>query len=234
MADETGKAESYEPIAARLAAFGLCLRGGFRPDAEEALPPMPDGSAPATLLLVGNAGPDLWRVFTTSPEFDDGHSDALDRWSQRVLTSIAEAIGAAAYFPFGGPPHLPFQQWAKRSEPLHPSPLGLLIHPRFGLWHAYRGALALGHAVDLPPCPPLPSPCESCRGRPCLTACPVGAFTGAGYDVGRCRAYARGPEGEGCRSGGCRARLACPFGQDAAYGSEQMAFHMRAFLEAAQ
>ena len=54
-------------------------------------------------------------------------------------------------------------RWAQRAEPLHPSPLGVLIHPVHGLWHAYRGALAFAEPIELPPRADLPSPCASCR-----------------------------------------------------------------------
>ena len=41
----------------------------------------------------------------------------------------------AGAVPVRRPPYWPFQQWARRAEPVHPSPIGVLIHPRYGLWH---------------------------------------------------------------------------------------------------
>ena len=38
-------------------------------------------------------------------------------------------------------PCFPSSASAGAASPVHPSPIGLLIHPRWGLWHAYRGAL---------------------------------------------------------------------------------------------
>ena len=74
------------------------------------------------------------------------------------------AISArSALFPFGGPPHFPFQQWARRAEPVHPSPIGLLIHPIYGLWHSLprrarlrRGARRPGDRGDAEPVRLLP------------------------------------------------------------------------------
>ena len=37
-----------------------------------------------------------------------------------------------------------------RAEAVAPSPLGILIHPDYGLWHAYRGALAFAERLALP------------------------------------------------------------------------------------
>lgn len=212
-----------------LAPHGLVLRGGFYPDPEDGVPPLRDGRPAGTVLLIGNVGPALWRAFAANGADDDG-PHPLDRWTRRVLTSVARRCLATPLFPFDGPPHLPFQRWARRAEPaVAPSPLGILIHPDYGLWHAYRGALAFAECLPLPPPDRRPSPCQSCAARPCLDACPVGAFTGEAYRVDACRAHIDDPAGADCLSLGCRARRACPIGRDYAYTAEQAAFHMRAF-----
>ena len=60
--------------------------------------------------------------------------------ARRSIGAVAATFGARAVSP-SDRPYLPFQQWAMRAEGLKPSPLGILMHPRYGLWHAYRGAL---------------------------------------------------------------------------------------------
>lgn len=174
----------------------------------------------------------MWAAFAGSPEACDGRPDPLDRWTRRILEDAAAAFGAVALFPFGGPPYRPFQRWAMRAEPVSPSPLGILIHPDYGLWHAYRGALAFAQPLLLPPKAERPSPCLACADRPCLEACPVGAFTEAGYDVAACVAHLGKPKGAACLALGCRARAACPVGGAYRPSAEQAAFHMRAFLAA--
>ena len=67
-------------------------------------------------------------------------ANPLDTWSREVIGAVAETFGARAVSP-SDRPYLPFQQWAMRAEGLRPSPLGILMHPQYGLWHAYRGAL---------------------------------------------------------------------------------------------
>jgi hypothetical protein len=185
-----------------------------------------------TIVLIGMAGRKGGDAFAISPEAGDGRKDPLDRFSRRVVGALADKLGAAALYPFGGPPHLPFQQWARRAEPVHPSPVGVLIHPIYGLWHSYRGALGFAQALDVPALPRSMSPCDSCRARPCLGACPVGAFSLKGYDVAACAAHLKGAAGENCMSRGCLARRACPVGADHADAPEQAAFTMRAFLRA--
>ena len=226
----TSPVRRYDSIVAAVEAEGLASRGAFHVAADDAVPPFGDGAPTATLLLVGNAGSGMWPAFAASEEAKDGAPDALDRWSRRIVTRLARTLDAAAHFPFGGPPWLPFIRWAQRAGPVHPSPIGPLVHPDHGLWHAYRGALAFRERLDLPSRDERASPCEDCAERPCLSACPVGAFSAGGYDVDKCVAHIEHPAGVRCFGGGCLARHACPAGRDAAYGAPQAAFHMRAFL----
>ena len=222
----------FDIVVSAIEAEGLRSRGAFHVTAEDAVPPFADGAPAQTLVLVGNAGPGMWRAFAQSEEAGDGAPDALDRWSRRVVSRLARILGGTAHYPFGGPPWLPFIRWAQRGGPVHPSPIGPLVHPDFGLWHAYRGAIAFRERLELPAPDERASPCESCAERPCMTSCPVGAFSAHGYDVGGCVAHIESPAGARCLGAGCLARHACPVGREAAYGAPQAAFHMRAFLDA--
>ena len=225
-------ARSLETVVGAVEAEGLTSRGSFHVVADDAVPTFPDGTPAATLVLVGNAGFGMWPAFAASEEANDGAPDALDRWSRRVVSRLADSLGGGAHFPFGGPPWLPFIRWAQRAGPVHPSPIGPLVHPDFGLWHAYRGALAFRERLDLPPRDNRASPCDTCADRPCLSSCPVGAFAASGYDVARCVAHIESRAGARCLGAGCLARHACPVGQETAYDPPQAAFHMRAFLAA--
>lgn len=219
-------------IASLCADAGLALRGAFHPTAADAAPAMRDGAAAGTLVLLGFAGGVGWPAFAASAEAADGLAHPLDRWSRRVIGGIAEHVGGAAVFPFGGPLWLPFQRWAQRAEPVFASPLGMSIHPRWGLWHSYRGALALPARLELPPRATAAHPCESCAARPCLSACPVGAFAASGYAVDACAAHIASRAGDDCRTGGCLARRACPVGAQWRYTPAQAGFHMTGFLAA--
>jgi hypothetical protein len=223
--------ESLDALATALQRHGMLIRGGFVLGAEDeatltAFPALASTAKERTLVLVGNAGAALYDAFFAAVE----PGGELDAWTRRVVEPIAAAFGARAAFPFGGPPWLPFQRWAMRAEGLKASPLGVLIHPRYGLWHAYRAVLIFDKRLDLPSAPPAGHPCDTCRDRPCLTVCPVGAVTAQGYAVDICARHVAGAEGTPCRTSGCLARRACPVGLDYQYPEPAMAFHMAAFL----
>ena len=211
----------YRDIAERLAAHRLAVIGGFHPGPEDGAP-----AGTATLLLVGPDEPGFWAHLTAQPEWADCAPDPVDRWSRRVIGRLACDLGAKALFPFGGPPYAPFQRWAKATGRAWESPVRLLVHDVAGLMVSYRGALALKERLDLPPVGP--RPCDTCAA-PCLTACPAGALTGAGYDVPACHTFLDQPQGQDCLSGGCHVRRACPRSQSYGRVAGQSAYHMRQF-----
>ena len=222
----------HDRIVKRLEALGLASRGGFHPTADERIG---TGRAHAvrTVLLVGNIGGSLWSAFRDGRRAE---AHPLDGWSKRTLNTLADDLPGqvSAVFPSDGPPYVPFQQWAMRSEAVRPSPLGPLIHPAYGLWHAYRGALLFADRFDLPTWQARPSPCATCADRPCLKTCPAGAIDDreGGLDVVACAEHLLTPAGDTCLAAGCLARCACPVGADSRYGEPQARFHMAAFLRA--
>lgn len=221
-------------IETALAPHGLVARGGFVPEPSDGVPACADGRPAVSVVLVGNVGPAMWRAFgAAGPHAGPRAGDhPLNAWSERVISGAAADLGASPLFPFTGPPFLPFQRWAQKADAVHPSPLGILIHPDYGLWHAYRGALAFAEAIDFGPRDARPSPCESCADRPCLSACPVSAFGSRGYDVQACLGHVTASQGDECRDGGCLARHACPVGTGYRYERAQTRFHMKAFVGA--
>lgn len=205
----------WEDLRLAVEPFGFRLNGGLHDE---------DGG---TVVVIGHAGPWLWDRFAA--ERPEG-PDPLDRWTRAVLAPVAAAFGARLVLPNDGPPFRPFLRWAMRADAMHPSPLGLLIHPEHGLWHALRAALIFPDAHEVPPRATARSPCAGCADRPCLAACPVGAFDGKTYAVDACAAHVRSDVGRDCRERGCRARRACPVGQAWAWCDDQQTFHMAAFL----
>ena len=194
--------------------------------------PGPDDKVPEEarfVILIGNAGPDMFRRFARER---DPSGDTMDGWTRHAVARLAQDLDAKAVYPFDMDPPWPFLSWARRGGAGHVSPLGLNIHPAYGLWHAYRAALLFPVVFDIPAQSAGAHPCETCTAKPCLTACPVSAFDGTRYDVEACAGHLKTPLGEDCTSRGCLARHACPVGQRFAYAPAQAQFHMRAFLAA--
>jgi ferredoxin len=214
-----------ETIRAALAPHGIFVRGivSFNGDG----PAMAEGWHARTIVLLGNVGGSIWQPFSEWRQRNRDVADPLDRWSVAMIRPVALSVGGTAWFP-SERPWQPFQQWAMRAEGLRPSPTGILIHPDFGLWHGYRGAIGFGDALDHPPAEIRPHPCDHCPDKPCLTTCPVGAILPDRFDVASCRTYLGG-EGRGtCSQTGCLARDACPVGVRYRYPPEQISFHMAA------
>lgn len=215
-----------EDLRAALSPRGFLPLGSFRLTEAEARDFDCGGRRGA--ILVGNAGPAMWRAFAAERDVDDG-PDPLDRWTRTVIAPVAARFGLQALYPFDGPPWPPFGQWAARTERLFDTPLGMKIHPELGIWVAFRAVLAgPGRLADAVPTDGVVSPCDGCA-RPCLATCPVEAFDGEGYDVPACRAHVAGA-GTSCREAGCLARHACPVNPAGAWSPAQARFHMASFL----
>ncbi|OBZ93871.1 ferredoxin [Pararhizobium polonicum] len=230
----TGPVASHDDVLSKLRAalapHGVFLRGVVTFTAGEGAPVLKDGQVARSVVLLGNAGGSIWLAFERwrKDTLEGGGENPLDTWSKTVIGPVAQRLGATAYFP-SDPPWQPFQQWAMRAEGLKASPLGILIHPEYGLWHGYRGALGFDHALA----PTMPDsrahPCDECSAKPCLSSCPADAVLSSGFQVSPCRAHLKTREGQaGCMAGGCRARNACPVGVEHRYSTRQLRFHMAA------
>jgi hypothetical protein len=226
----TGDTGLIDNVRAALQPHGVFVRGTVNFHNEAAAPRLADGGAARSVILIGNIGGSLWPYFDAwrNAQSDHGGADPLDAWSKAVISPVASALGGTAYFP-SDPPWQPFQQWAMRAEGLKASPLGILIHPQYGLWHGYRGAI--GFSTHLPEWdgPAGGHPCDGCETKPCLSHCPAGAVSASGFAVTPCRQWLATAEGQaGCMDGGCLARAACPVGSDYRYPEAQLRFHMQA------
>jgi hypothetical protein len=217
-------------ISAALLPHGLILRGGVNFDADEEVPSGPSGAPAKAVLLVGQGGAAPWPHFSKWRKGKPADlANPLDTWSAEMIGAVAQRFGARAVSP-SDRPFLPFQQWARRAEGLKPSPLGVLMHPEYGPWHAYRGALLFDEAIGIEYRETGMHPCDGCASKPCLSACPVDAFTTEGFAFDTCMGHLRSPEGAACLEKGCRARNACPVGTAYRYPAEVQAFHMAKFV----
>jgi hypothetical protein len=225
---------SLAQIGTALGDAGLVILGAFHPGPEDHVPNLSDARRAATIILAGTAGGSMWPFFQP---FAKSGKKPLNEWSAALLKRLAAQFSARALSPSEGPPYHPFQRWALRSGEVHLSPIQILIHPTYGLWHSYRGALIFADHVELPAPQDIPSPCNSCAAQPCRNACPVGAFRPDAtdmqniYDLEKCAGHVGGTDHNECRMTGCAARHACPIGQDHAYPPAQAQFHMAAIVK---
>jgi hypothetical protein len=218
---------TLDHISMGLRPYGLIPRGSFIFDKQNPAPDIAGRMGAKSVIMVGHFGSAMWPHFSKWRQSRPDMANPLDTWSKEILNGIAMHMGAVAVFP-SDQPYQPFQQWAKRAEGLSASPLGLLIHPQYGLWQAFRGALLFDREIGFPHQAPLACPCDTCLGKPCLAACPVEAFDGTGFAADRCRDHLSN-DGTQCMDMGCKARLACPVGREHTYLQDQQRFHMAAF-----
>jgi hypothetical protein len=217
----------YDDVAAALATVGMVARGAFTATVDDRVPALPDGRPALGVVMVGNRSDGaMWRRFDAERRDEP---DPLDAWTRRVVQPIAAERGGVLIHP-SDEPFAPILRWAQRADDVWPSPIGLLVHPIEGLWHAYRGALVFPEpVVGAPAVRRATSPCVQCPA-PCLRACPVDAFAPGSYDHVACRAHVAAGDEPRCADLGCAARRACPVNAGGVYGAEQMRFHMRAFV----
>lgn len=196
-----------------------------------------DALSPHGLFVMGIDGKRMivgtdhgwWDHFITTPEYQEGDLDPIDRWSKRILNGVARDHGAQAVFPSDGPPYAPFIAWARATGRFWQSPTGMMVHDTAGLMISIRGALEFNtpFAADAAS----NNPCLSCDDKPCVSACPVHALSETHpYDVPACKNYLRSDAGTECMSRGCEVRRACPVSQRFNRAEAQSALHMQAFL----
>lgn len=215
-------------LRSHLAPLSLVVRGGSSFSRHPGCSTAETWPAARSFVLIGNVGGAFWPIFrawqATQPV---DLANPLDRWTKSVVDPIAQLVGARAIYP-SDKPYQPFQAWAMQAEGLRQSPLGILIHPRYGPWHAYRAALLFDVEIRTDQ-EQLEHVCDGCAGQPCRNACPVAAHAGAGFAYEACLDWAGSHST--CKEG-CLDRNACPIGVDYRYPRDMQAFLMDAFLKA--
>ena len=221
---KTDPQPDYANISQAAHAAGLQIYGALHPEMRPV-----KALSHGTLILLG-CGAEFWPIFTRSPEYLEAGPDPVDHWSARVVGALAATLGATAYFPFGGPPYVPFVDWALASGRAFTSPSQMMVHDEVGMLISYRGALHFDQNFDIPPPPLAHSPCATCTTQPCLNTCPAAALVKGGpYELTACHHHLDPPAGVACMTQGCLARCACPLSQGAGRRIEQTAHHMRYF-----
>lgn len=187
------------------------------------------------LILLGNGGRHFWQVFA---ERSQNGPDPIDAFSIEIAKRFADDfLGVRIVLLYPSDSAVPLQQLGALAGWHYPSPLGLGIHPQYGLWFAYRVLflvrLPLGEFFELPDSPPgeRQSPCASCADKPCISACPAQAVSARkAFDIAACSDFRL--RATSLCSERCLARLACPVGREHRYSTAQTRYHYRRSLQA--
>ena len=183
----------------------------------ERLPGPP--AAFSQLILIGNAGPALWRAVCAEGRHG---ADPIDDFSIRHVTRwfAQHCHGHHSHRLYPGNAPVDLQTLGRLAGWHHPSPFKIGIHAERGTWFAYRVALLADTHLPLTTAPATPSPCTACKDTPCITACPADAMAGGDFALDACIGYRR-QSGSRCAST-CLARLACPVGAAHRYDTAQI------------
>lgn len=185
----------------------------------------------AGLLLLLSFGPRFGAATPYESAGPDAHPfDTRARALALAFAQKAPLPGAELVYP--GTKRLDLRAWLGAGRARHVSRLGVGIRPDSGPWLAVRAALATTLSDDqraflsrrFPPLSPDSSPCLSCEGTPCVSACPAQAVSEIGaFRVMDC-VHERLREGSTCALR-CHARLACPVGASYRYPESQLRYH---------
>lgn len=192
----------------------------------------------ASIVVIGNGGGEFWQAFRAHGTANPGWRDRehpLDDFTRELIEGAvaprvrAQGVRCRTVYPFmQAAPGPNFMELGKLAGLGGPSILGVLVHPVYGPWIAFRAALLLGVALDAPG-PALGfDPCPGCAVRSCMPACPAAAvgFPG-GWDIPRCLAHR--VEAEADCAPQCHARVSCVLGPEHRYPADELAYHqMRA------
>ena len=178
------------------------------------------------LVLLGNGGGRLWDVIQTDKQRWMRGDAPIDTFSAiQAETFARRTLNDPDWrLIYPGPTRLPLQTLGEIAGWAHESPLGLGIHPGYGLWWAYRAAFLTNRPLPRLAAADSAHPCSTCRDKPCIAACPAAALSAAAaIDLVACSRH-RLKDDSSC-SHGCLAREACPIGREHRYSRAQIQYH---------
>jgi epoxyqueuosine reductase len=181
------------------------------------------------LMVIGHGGRRLWEALEARGTMC---ADPVDDYSVSLTGQfIRDYLGSPAVFwLYPNTKYLvPLQQLGEAAGWSFPSPLGSGVSPEYGAWFAYRTAFLIDADLPLRREAPASSPCDSCKKKPCIRACPADAVQWADFDIDSCVQHRLRPESP-CADR-CLARLACPLSPEHRYTRSQIQYHYRRSLE---
>lgn len=172
------------------------------------------------LILIGHGGRTLWENVLVAElqaehPIDEFTVTAVEAWLMAQLPGVAHAI----VYPGDGAVGL--QALGKLAGWHHDSPFRVGVNADWGSWFAYRAVVLVDTQLPTTPRKTGESPCLSCVGQPCVSACPGEALAVSEFSLQKCIAYRRQPDSR-CRVT-CVARACCPVRSEHRYDDAQIA-----------
>lgn len=120
-----------------------------------------------TLCLIGSGGISLWENLphpldaTTNP-IDNFTQNKMQEFAKKTLNDEIEILYPNEHFT------MPLQKIGRAMNLCTQSPIGIDIHPHFGLWFAFRGVFLTSAKIPIITMENKSSLCDSCSQKPCL------------------------------------------------------------------
>jgi len=233
-----------DKVRASAAKSGLNLVAATpsdRYDAAVTPPYRTDAIAPGarSIIVIGNGGGVFWNAFKRHADENQGwmaRDNPLDDFTRGVIErDIVPTLAGFTHtiiYPFmSNGPALNFMEAGKSAGLSGPSIIGVVVHPTYGPWIAFRAAILLGELIDAPGEAYRFDPCPSCTARTCISACPAGAVSVAsGWDIPKCLTHR--VEVEADCAPRCHARAGCVLGPEHRYPEDELAYHQMRALRA--
>jgi epoxyqueuosine reductase len=237
---------TLEAIRAAAAGSGLNLVAATPADRYDAAV-KPEYSAAAiapgarSIIVIGNGGAAFWSAFKRHGENNSGwmaRDNPFDDFTRTVverdIAPLLAALGIAhtIIYPFlSTGPTLSFMAAGKAAGLSGPSLLGVMVHPVYGPWIAFRAAILVNELIDAPGVADGFDPCPSCTARTCISACPAEAVSlASGWDIPKCLTHR--VEVEADCAPRCHARAGCVLGPEHRYADDELAYHQMRSLRA--
>ena len=167
-------------------------------DLPEDLYPFTQDQKNKTLCLLASGGKKLWENLPHPLTIED---HPIESFSKKVMMKFASDFlkdDIEILYPADSS-ILPLQKIGRAMNLCRQSPIGIDIHPDYGLWFAFRGIFLTNLEISTPTPKTFESPCDSCSDRPCMN------FTNKN-----------------------QARLNCPIKTQHRYCDEQITYHQQA------
>ena len=181
-----------------------------------------------SVVVFASGGRDLWNAFYADlkahPEHLVAEDHPFDAFVARGVAAVDPKPDSTRRWVFcaaRSDVFVDFRLLAHRAGLGWTSVMGLLLHPRYGLWIGLRAACFTSDVLPRGDALSGEGPCASCS-KPCMASCPGEAFPDGALDIHRCARFHL--ESESCH-GRCHARLACPVGHEYRHSALQHHYH---------